>query len=107
MRAFLDGPASDRQPWTARNLCAWAMRTSSIFTPCCVATSIFFIELGPLLAQSLYFGAIVKSNVRIVGMMTGIVLMIGLGRIEFLQLDHLGDDGLGKNFRLFELRNVR
>jgi hypothetical protein len=49
---------------------------------------------------------IVIDDLATVWMTRGIVLMVGLGRIESLQRDYLSHDRARKNFGFFELRNV-
>jgi hypothetical protein len=50
---------------------------------------------------------IVVDDVRVVRMVCGVVLVIGLGRIKALQWGYLGHDGAGKDPRFFELCDVR
>src|SRR5579863_3537130 len=64
------------------------------------------IELRKFLAQMLDLGRIVKHDVGLMGMQGGVVLMIGLGRIERLQRHNPGHDRAGEYTRFVELRDV-
>ena len=54
-----------------------------------------------------YFRRIVVDDIRVVRMMCGVVLVVGLRRIKGRQRDHLGHDREGERFSFFELRDIR
>src|SRR5215467_3619197 len=66
-----------------------------------------YIEVGELLLQVLDFWRVVENDIGLVGMESSIVLMIGLGGIEALQMYDLRDDAMRKDLGLINLRNVR
>ena len=66
-----------------------------------------YIEVGELLLQVIDFWRVVENDIGLVGMESSIVLMIGLGGIETLQMYDLRDDAMRKDLGLINLRNVR
>ena len=52
------------------------------------------------------FRSIVVDDVRIVGMIRRIVLMVGLGRIKSLQRNYLSHDWTREHTRFIELRDI-
>src|SRR5215467_14728276 len=65
-----------------------------------------YIEVGELLLQVLDFWRVVENDIGLVGMESSIVLMIGLGGIEALQMYDLRDDAMRKDLGLINLRDV-
>ena len=63
-------------------------------------------ELWKLLFEGLYFRTVTHQNVRIVGVIQGIVLVVSLGIIKPLQRHNLGHDRLAKDFGCIQLRDV-
>jgi len=65
-----------------------------------------YVQVGKLPAQVLNLGRVVVEDVRLIRMQCGVVLVIGLSRIERLQRHDLGHDGAREHFRCVELRDV-
>jgi len=63
-------------------------------------------QLRELLFECTNFGAIADKDVGIVGVMERVVLVIGLGIVETLQGNYLGDDWPGKDLCRIKLGDV-
>src|SRR5437667_2223345 len=63
-------------------------------------------EVRKLLSEMSHFRRIVVNDIRIVWMMRRVVLVVSLGRIKGLQLDHLGNDRAREDFGFLELRDI-
>ncbi len=50
--------------------------------------------------------SVVINNVRVIGMVRGVILMIGFRRVESFQGNDLGDNRPRESFGFFELRHV-
>lgn len=59
-----------------------------------------FVQSGKLLAQIFYLGKIVEDDVRLIGMMGKVVLMVAFGFIKRLEGADLSYDGPSENFRV-------
>src|SRR5450755_2733915 len=64
------------------------------------------VEVREFLLQMGNLGSIVINDVRIVGMKSRVILMIGLGSVEGLQPNNLRDDRAREDSRFVELRDV-
>src|SRR5580704_9112902 len=64
------------------------------------------VEIRELLAKMSNLGRVVIKNVKVVGMIGGVVLMVTLGLVESLQRHHLSHNGARKDFGLVQLGNV-
>ena len=67
---------------------------------------VFDKQLGELLFQSFYLGAIADEDVRIVGVVVREVLVVILGAVEAFERRHFCDDRLRKCIRGTELRDI-
>ena len=67
---------------------------------------VFLEEVRKLLAESLDFGSVAYQDVRIVGMMQSVVLVVILSVVETFQGHDLGDDRMMKHPGCVELRDV-
>ena len=63
-------------------------------------------ELWELLLKGTNFGAVADQDVRVIGIMERVVLMVGLRIVEALQWDYLSDDRSWEDSRCIELSDI-
>ena len=68
---------------------------------------VFLVEVGEFFFQRFDLGAVADHDVRVVGIVQRVVLVVVLSVVEAFVWHDLRDDGVGKCLRGVELRDVR